>query len=94
MRSPVVVIVQVSTIVTVPYTPAGPAPDSVAPLPTPPKMLSLPLTLIGAVHGLKDAGGVAVEGLAGSAGAGGLPGDGTVGTVEDSGGVGDAQRRR
>jgi hypothetical protein len=52
------------------------------------------LAMDGAIDGLKDARGVAVEGLTGGATEGGLVGDGAVGSGEDSGGVGDTQRRR
>jgi len=53
-----------------------------------------PLAVGGAVNSLKDFGGVAVAGLAGSAGEGGLAGDGAVGAVQDSGGVGDTELGR
>jgi hypothetical protein len=52
------------------------------------------VAVVGAVHGLKDAGSVAVEGLPRSAGEGGLSGDGAVGTVADGSGVGDAELGR
>jgi hypothetical protein len=52
------------------------------------------LAVIGAVNSLHDPWRVAVERLPGGAGECGLAGDGTVGTIENSGGVGDAKRRR
>ena len=57
------------------------------------EMLEAPLG-VGAIDGLEDFGGVAVECLAGDARAFGVLGDGTVGSIEDSSGVGDAKRRR
>src|SRR5271168_2556036 len=56
------------------------------------KVLKL-LAVIGAVHSLNDSGSVAVECLTRSAGERSLSGDRPVGADEDSGGVGDAQRR-
>jgi hypothetical protein len=53
-----------------------------------------PLLVVGAVHGLKDLGSVAVECLPRSAGEGGLSGNGPVGSIKDGGGVGDTKVRR
>ena len=52
------------------------------------------LAVIGAVNGLNDPRGVAVERLTGSAAESSSSGNGPVGAVKDGGGVGDAQRRR
>jgi hypothetical protein len=52
------------------------------------------LAVVGPVHGLHDPCRIAVEGLTGSAGELGLSCDGPVRPIEDSGGVGDAKRRR
>jgi hypothetical protein len=48
----------------------------------------------GALDGVEDVGGVAVERLPTDARAFGLSGDSTVGSVEDGSGVGDAKLRR
>jgi hypothetical protein len=55
-----------------------------------PEILELPLGR-GALDGLEDFRGVAVERLPAEAGALGLVADGAVGSIEDGGGVGDAQ---
>jgi hypothetical protein len=49
---------------------------------------------VGAIDGLENFGGVAVECLAGDARAFGVLGDGAVGSIEDSGGIGDAESGR
>jgi hypothetical protein len=53
-----------------------------------------PLAVGGAVHGLKDSGNTAVEGLPGRVGEGGSSGDSPYGAVQDGGGVGDAELGR
>jgi hypothetical protein len=57
------------------------------------EILEAPLS-VGALYGLEDFGGVAVECLAGDARALGVLGDGAVGPIEDSGGIGDAESGR
>ncbi len=57
------------------------------------EFLAAPLG-VGAIDGLENFGGVAIECLAGDARAFGVLGDGAVGSIEDGGGIGDAELGR
>ncbi len=57
------------------------------------EILETPLG-VGAIDGLENFGGVAIECLAGDARAFGVLGDGAVGSIEDGGGIGDAELGR